>query len=453
MNLKQRFSFIFSCLFSVLLATVTITVYLLFAHFRQEEFAALLAEKAQTTAKLLIEVKEIDYKMQRIIDSNSINNLYNENTQIYNEDKKPIYKSNDTLSINWAKEDLGQIKTKHQVFKKIGDYDVLGLYYTFDNKGYYVVVSAEDTYDNKLNYLKYLLLGAFIIGTAVVWILSFSLSKRALKPLDDFRKRIQEITDRNLKIRLARDKRQDEVNALANSFNQMMDRIDNAYNRQKEFTGNASHELRTPVARIAAQLENLLERDDLNADVKLNIASIFDDTFQLSEIISSLVALADINSSEHNFSFVKLRLDELVFNTVTQLTKVYPDFKLKFEIENNSENNAEPEISGDEILLKIALLNLFKNAYLYSDNHFPECVIKQGDKQVYLVITNTGQAPELDDTGTLFDAFYRGSNVGHTPGSGIGLGIVKRILEYHQADIVFQIIDKNTNQVIVTFLR
>lgn len=453
MNLKQRFSFIFSCLFSVLLATVTITVYLLFAHFRQEEFAALLAEKAQTTAKLLIEVKEIDYKMQRIIDSNSINNLYNENTQIYNENKKLIYKSNDTLSINWAKEDLGQIKTKHQVFKKIGDYDVLGLYYTFDNKGYYVLVSAEDTYDNKLNYLKYLLLGAFTIGTAIVWILSFSLSKRALKPLDDFRKKIQEITDSNLKIRLAQDKRQDEVNALANSFNQMMDRIDNAYNRQKEFTGNASHELRTPVARIAAQLENLLHRDDLNADVKLNVSRIFDDTFQLSEIISSLVALADINSSEHNFSFVKLRLDELVFNTVTQLTKAYPDFKLKFEIENNTANNAEPEISGDETLLKIALLNLFKNAYLYSDNHFPECVIQQDENQVYLVITNTGQAPEIDDTSTLFNAFYRGSNVGHTPGSGIGLGIVKRVLEYHQAGIVFRIIDKNTNRVIVTFLR
>src|SRR3982750_4042121 len=98
MNLKQRFSFIFSCLFSVLLATVMLTVYYRFAHFRQDEFSALMAEKAQTTAKLLIEVKEIDYKMQRIIDSNSINKLYNENTQIYNEAKKLIYKSNDTLT-------------------------------------------------------------------------------------------------------------------------------------------------------------------------------------------------------------------------------------------------------------------------------------------------------------------------------------------------------------------
>lgn len=112
MNLKQRFSFIFSCLYSVLLATVTLAVYLLFAHFRQDEFSALMTEKAQTTAKLLIEVKEIDYKLQKIIDSNSINNLYNENTDIYDEAYKLIYKSNDALIIDLTKSDFEQIKKK-----------------------------------------------------------------------------------------------------------------------------------------------------------------------------------------------------------------------------------------------------------------------------------------------------------------------------------------------------
>ncbi|MDR6943008.1 HAMP domain-containing protein [Mucilaginibacter pocheonensis] len=452
MNLKQRFSFIFSSLFSVLLATVTLTVYLLFAHFRQDEFSALMAEKAQTTAKLLIEVKEIDYKMQKIIDSNSINKLYKENTQIYNEDYKLIYNSNDTQTVDLTHTDLDQIKKEHRIFKKDEQYDILGLYYTYDCKHYYVVVSAEDTYDNnKLNYLKYLLFGAFIIGTAVVWLLSFSLSKKALQPLDNFRKRIQKITDSNLKVRLSEAKREDEINALAHSFNQMMDRIDNAYNRQKEFTGNASHELRTPVARVAAQIENLIRRPDLDYVIRTNLISIFEDTFQLSEIISSLVALADINSSEHQFSFTRIRLDELVFNVVAGLSKVFPDFKLKFEIENNTGITAEPEIAGDETLLKIALLNLFKNAYIYSDNHALECLIRQGDQGIDLLITNTGAVPKIDDTATLFTAFYRGSNIGNIAGSGIGLSIVKRVLEYHKAHVIYNIIDQNTNQVHLSF--
>ncbi|HEY4323533.1 MAG TPA: ATP-binding protein [Mucilaginibacter sp.] len=452
MNIKQRFSFIFSSLFSILLATVTLTVYYLFADFRQDEFTARLAEKAQTTAKLLIQVEEIDYKMQKIIDKNSINKLYNENTQIYDESKKLIYSSSDTPIIKWTNAELEQIKRNQRVFKRTSHEVVLGLYDVIEKKGYYVLISAEENYEyNKLRYLKYLLIGAFITGTALVWILSFSLSKKALKPLDTFRRKIQEVTDSNLKIRLSKADRNDEINALASSFNQMMDRIDNAYNRQKEFTGNASHELRTPVARIAAQLENLIQRDDIDQAIKANLKSIFEDSFQLSEVISSLVALADINSREHHFSFVKLRLDEAIFNAAAELSKIYPDFKLKFEIENNTNKEVDLEISGDEVLLKIALLNLFKNAYLYSDNHLLECVIRQSNQNIELLLTNTGEIPEVDDTTALFTTFYRGSNAGRISGSGVGLSIVKRILDYYGANVVFNIIDKSTNQLIITF--
>lgn len=452
MNLKQRFSFIFSCLFSVLLATVTLTVYFLFADFRQDEFSALMTEKAQTTAKLLIQVKEIDYKMQKIIDSNSINKLYNENTQIYNGNKKLIYKSNDTITVNWTNEDLDQLKIKGRIFKKTSKYDVLGLYDIFDKKGYYVLISARDTYDNKLKFLKYLLCGSFVIGTIIVWILSFRLSKKALKPLDTFRQNIQEITDSNLNIRLSEAKKEDEINALANSFNQMMDRIHNAYERQKEFTANASHELRTPIARVTTQLENLLHNDGLDLATKATLKSISEDTFQLSEIISSLVALADINSREHNISFVKLRLDEMIFNAVAELSKVYPDFKLKFEIENNSGSDTNLEIMGDETLLKIVFINLLKNAFVYSNNNFLECVIKQKQHDIELHITNTGPVPEVEDTNTLFTTFFRGSNIKHVAGSGIGLSMVKRVLQYHGAAVTYHILDKNTNLVIVKFV-
>jgi signal transduction histidine kinase len=410
-----------------------------------------MAEKAQTTAKLLIEVKEIDYKMQKIIDSNTVNQLYHDNTQVYNENKKLIYKSNDTLTINWTSAELDELKTKHRIFKKTNQDDELGQYYTFDKKGYFVLIAAKDTYDDKLNYLKYLLLGAFIIGTTIVWILSFRLSKNALRPLDDFRKNIQEITDSNLKIRLSEAKKEDEVNALANSFNQMMDRINQAYNGQKEFTANASHELRTPVARITAQLENLLHRDSLDAITRSNLTSISEDTFQLSEIISSLVAVADINSREHNSSFIKLRLDEMIFGAVVELSKVYPGFKLKFEVENETGNDTNLEVMGDETLLKIVFVNLLKNAFIYSDNGFPECTIKQRSDYIELHIINTGVVPDVADTKTLFTTFYRGSNTKHISGSGIGLSIVQRILKYHNAEIGYYIIDKNTNLVVATF--
>ena len=362
-----------------------------------------------------------------------------------------IYSSDDTVKFNWSAEELRSIKNKHRVFKRT-DHDIeLGIYDVINNKGYYVLISAEDSFGKNLRYLKYLLLGAFIIGTSIVWVLSFRLSKKAFKPLDNFKRKIQEITDSNLKIRLSQTNSEDEINTLARSFNQMMDRIDNAYNRQKEFTNNASHELRTPLARIATQIENLSNKKDLDLTTKVNLQSIFQDTFQLSEIVSSLLALADINSQEHHFSFVKLRLDEVVFSSISEITRVYPNFKLKFDIENATSNETDLEIYGDETLLKIAFTNLLKNAYIYSDNQSVECIIRQYNNYIELIITNSGETPDVKDTTTLFTTFYRGSNTRDIEGSGIGLGVVKRIIEYHNATIKYNIIDNNTNQLQVIF--
>jgi len=452
MNLKQRFSFIFSCLFSAVLAIVMLTVYYLFANLRENEFIGVLTEKAQTTAKLLIQVKEVDYAMQKIIDSNTVNKLFNEKTQIYNEARKLIYSSANKPGIKWTDIEFDRVKKEKSVLKKNDSYVVLGIYDIVEDNGYYVLISADDTYyNNGLWDIKIILFCAFVTGTAIVWLLSFDLGKKALEPLDNFRRKIQEINDSNLKIRLHKEEREDEINALANSFNQMMDRINNAYDRQREFTSNASHELRTPIARIAAQLENLSLRDGLDEAVRVNLESIFQDTFQLSDVVSSLVALADINSREHRLSFQKIRLDEIVYTSTAQLAKIYPDFKLKFEIENNTVKETDLEITGDETLLKIVFLNLFKNAYLYSDNRQPECLISQEEGKVIVYITNIGETPDVADTNSLFTAFYRGSNSNSIEGSGIGLGIVKRIIDYHNAEVKYQIIDNRTNQVSVIF--
>ncbi|MEO6851847.1 MAG: ATP-binding protein, partial [Mucilaginibacter sp.] len=199
------------------------------------------------------------------------------------------------------------------------------------------------------------------------------------------------------------------------------------------------------------QLENLTHKEGLDEATRLNVLSIFQDTFQLSEIISSLVALADINSRERHFSFIKLRLDEMVFSTTAELAMLYPDFKLKFEVKNSTKKETDLEIFGDETLLKIALLNLFKNAYNYSDNHMPECTILQTDQHLELLITNTGNIPDVKDTATLFTPFYRGSNTGHIPGTGVGLSIVKRVLDYHKATVSYRIINQNTNRISVLF--
>ena len=76
-------------------------------------------------------------------------------------------------------------------------------------------------------------------------------------------------------------------------------------------------------------------------------------------------------------------------------------------------------------------------------------MISQNEGNVILYVTNTGEAPDVPDTASLFTAFYRGSNSNNVEGSGIGLGIVKRIIDYHKAEVNYRIIDNRTNQVSV----
>lgn len=454
MKLKHRFPLFFSFLFSLLLAIVLCTIYFLFDKFRTHEFQERLSEKAFTTVKLLLEVKEVDNQVLKIIDRNSINKLYNEKILVLNDKKELIYSSIDDTNISISDADLEEIKKKKTIYRTNKEYDILGIYYDFENRDYFALIAADDKYGrSKLAYLRLLLLGAFIIGTALVWIISFLLSKKTLRPLDRLRKQMQEITTQNLTVQVEEPAKQDEIKALAQSFNQMLARIDKAYNNQKEFTSNASHELRTPIARIVMQLENLLSEEHLDEKVRRTLKSISEDTYYLSDIITSLLLLSKIENSGANNSFQKVRLDEIIFHVASKFRESHPDFKFHFDIENPGSEEISMEVDGDETLLKIAFHNLFKNAYLYSSNQTVQCIIKQYPYKLQLQIINAGDVPQTTDPSHLFQTFVRGSNAKSKPGTGIGLSIVQRILTYHKASMTYQTPDQNTNEISVFFLQ
>src|SRR5579863_379210 len=144
MNLKQRFSLTFSLLFSVILATLLLIVFTLFSNFRKEEIQNRLVEKAQTTVKLLVEVKTMDYTLLKLIDKETINNLYNEKTLIFNDSLTLIYSSIDDAVINWDTGLLKKIQKINFIYKAEKEYDIVGLKIRQQGKNYVVLISAED---------------------------------------------------------------------------------------------------------------------------------------------------------------------------------------------------------------------------------------------------------------------------------------------------------------------
>jgi len=232
----------------------------------------------------------------------------------------------------------------------------------------------------------------------------------------------------------------------------MLRRIDNSYQKQKEFTSHASHELRTPVARMTSQLENKILDIETNNETKTFLNKLLTDVNQISELISSLLLLSRLENVGHHQEHSQ-RIDEIIYEAIGVTKKSYPEFKINFEIEESENIEDLMEIKGNESLLRIAFANLLKNACVYSDNNQAVIVISGKDGLLNISIENNGKVLTKEEQNKLFEPFMRGGNSKHKSGLGLGLRIVKRILNQHHATIAYNSTNMNTNMFVVVFKK
>ena len=449
MSLKNKTALVISLLFSIIFLISATIIYLLFADFRKEEFESRLKEKALTSIKLLIEVEQVDRQLLKVIDQNSINKLYDEKTLIFDTDFQLIYSSLDDTKIKWTIEDLKNLKQNKTFFRKENENEVYGFFYDTNEKDYFALISANDSYGKrKLEYLFYILLVSYIILTILAWILTYKVVKNLLKPIDIFHNKLKGISENNLDNRIDVKESKDEIDLLAMEFNLMLERINKSYKKQQEFTSNASHELRTPLARLSTQLENRIVEEKLKElDSTFNI-NLLKDVNQLSELTNSLLLLSKLDS-ESSLLNENCRIDDLIFEAFEKMNKIYPELKMDFNLEEID----DLDIKGNKSLLDIAFLNLIKNSYLYSNNKLIEITVRGIKNQLMIIIANDGKTLSTEEQDKLFEPFARGENSKNISGLGLGLRIVKRILTKQKATIEYSISPQNKNVFTLTFLN
>ena len=272
-----------------------------------------------------------------------------------------------------------------------------------------------------------------------------------VKPLDVLQERIADITIHEINSQLPETQRKDEINLLSKSFNQMLRRIENAYNAQREFTANASHELLTPISRLGLQLNNMMllpQHEQSMAYLK----SMSNDVDQMADLVQSLLLLGKINRTSSAKKLKKERVDEILFDAFTVVKKQFPSFEMNFEISDSGTFMPSLEVAANRSLLEIAFVNLFKNICLYSDNQQVMLRIEQANEKMplQLFFENTGQTTGLNPI-KIFEPFVRGNHQSQVAGSGLGLRIVKRILYFHEASINYHFINPNVHQFLVVF--
>jgi len=451
MTLKNRISLLVSLLFTVLFGLASTLIFVLYANFRKEEFRDRLEIKALSNIKLLVNVKEIDNQLLKIIDQNSINKLYNEKTLVFDSNYHLIYSSIDDAKIDWSINDLKYLKKHKTLFKQQGDYEVYGVFYDTNDKDFYALISASDNYGKrKLLYLRYILIISYVFFTAICWIATSFTVKKAMNPLGIFHQKIKKINENNLDTRVLIKSNRNEIDLIANEFNFMMDRIEISYQKQKEFTAHASHELRTPLSRITSQIENTISKQETDTESKAFLRNILTDVNQLTELIHSLLILSKLDNKKHEYKEA-YRIDEILFSSIEKINKTYPDFVILFGIEENENLESLLEVRGNKTLLEIAIVNILKNACVYSDNKQAVVNIRSQENNLIISVSNTGTTLDDEEQKNLFQPFMRGKNSKGTTGFGLGLRIVQRILVLHKASISYCTPEPNTNQFEVTF--
>ncbi|MBF4487627.1 HAMP domain-containing sensor histidine kinase [Flavobacterium sp. CSZ] len=445
MTLKNRISLLVSLLFTILFGLASTLIFVLYSNFRKDEFRDRLEIKALSNIKLLVNVKEIDNQLLKMIDQNSINKLYDEKTLVFDSNYKLIYSSIDDAKIKWSIDDLKYLKKHKTFFKKQGNYEVYGVFYDTKDRDFYALISATDNFgQRRLLFLRYTLIVSYILFTCICWIITSITVKKIMSPLNTFHQKIKNINENNLDTRVESKSNKDEIDLIANEFNFMMDRIEISYQRQKEFTAHASHELRTPLSRITSQIENVIADTNTSIERKSFLRNILSDVNQLTELINSLLILSKIDNKKHENNEVH-RMDEILFSAIENLNKSYPEFLILFEIEESDNMDTALEIQGNKNLLEIAISNVLKNACVYSDNKQAKVIISTQDDTLIISISNTGDTLNENEQKILFQPFMRGENSKGTSGFGLGLRIVQRILTLHKATITYIITDINTN--------
>ncbi|MDL2329527.1 HAMP domain-containing histidine kinase [Desulfosarcina sp. OttesenSCG-928-A07] len=256
---------------------------------------------------------------------------------------------------------------------------------------------------------------------------------RALKPIRTITRTAREIGHGDLSKRIALTGSQDEVGELALAFNTMADNLEDAFEREKQFSSDASHEMRTPIAVIMASAEDAVQSDHLDT-YRQATGVILEKSRQMQRMLSQLLILARGNEQAGAMEREPISLSTVIADIVAETTEQ----AAKKQIFIHTDLAADITIHADLLLFTRMLINLLDNAIHYGrpggQIHIRTQKIPT-ENRVEIAIADDGMGIDPADLPHIFDRFYRADKVRSGAGAGLGLSFVDLIVRLHNGKI------------------
>lgn len=354
-----------------------------------------------------------------------------------------IYLENGEFIVGQYNYDLSSIPFKEELRRETVDGEEYIVFDEFkpskpgDNRGYWIRGAQS------INYTKILGRSVFVIMLFVIPLIliltalgGYYITKKAFLPINNIIKTANEISSQNdvkKRIEINPEAKQDELHNLSVTLNHMLDKIENLINQEKQFTSDASHELRTPISVILAQGEYLLDIADNDKEKEL-AKNIVDKANQVSKLVSRLLLLARIDQDRQKFKKEKVDVGLLVDIAIDSVKELAEEKNI--EILTNIPEDIM--VRADEALLLSAVTNLISNGIKYGKER-GRVVISASKLTggIKIIVADNGIGIKKEHLDKIWGRFYRIDDVRNDEygSNGLGLSVVKSIVRLHGGEI------------------
>jgi heavy metal sensor kinase len=278
----------------------------------------------------------------------------------------------------------------------------------------------------------------FIYSIPLMLVLSvpvgWYLAGRALKPFEEVARTAEQLTSENLNTQIVTPYKEEEIQRLVNAFNLMVSRLERSFRQMRQFNADAAHELRTPLAILQGENEIALRSPGLPDDVRAVLSSNLEELERLTRVVTDLLTLAEVEAGTEILRKKPVELSALLGDLIEQMSALAQERNLTFV----AGNLPHLRVQADDLWIRRALLNLIDNSIKYSKPGAKiEIWLKKAGSMVQIGIRDYGIGIDPRDLPRIFDRLYRtdparSRTIG---GSGLGLSIVKWIIEAHHGQI------------------
>ena len=453
MNIRFKITLLFTLLVMGILSLISYSVYYFTEQSRGAIFQQRLQAGANNRANLFALLGDNRIGVLQKMDSSSTVLMTQRCLLIYGEQMELLYTfyGAGAKSFRPTAEQLASVRSNKTEFFKIDDLDAVGIYHQYASKAIWVFyMGIDEDGKRRIDDLKRILLSSLLAGVVMTIIVGYLFSTQLVRPLNRIIREVNEVSFNNLSERIYGGQGQDELSRLANTFNNLLGRLQESFSIQKRFISNASHELSTPLTSISSQLQVTLHKERSTVEYQNVLYSIQEDVEQMRQLTKSLLEIAK-TGFEGGLELSEVRIDEIMLKIVADVKKINPAYNIELEFGEFPDDDKSCLTYGNSDLLYSAIKNITENACKYSFDKQAYLYLSFANSEIVAEVKNHGDVISPEEMERIFHPFYRGRNAGDTRGFGLGLALSQRIVALHKGRVAVKSDKENGTVFTLTF--